>query len=247
MKERIHSVEDVLTMLDVLLREESKFSWNSFYSNREQPVPFFANAPDENLVQYVDTGLLKPGKALDLGCGPARNAIYLANQGWEVDAVDISSEAIQWANDRVTEASVKVNLILGDIFDLNFNEGEYDLVYDSGCFHHVPPHRRMNYLSILNKILKPSGAFAITCFKAGGKYGGADMSDWEVYRQKSLRGGLGYTKERLIEVFHNYDVVELREMREIDQDQSDLFFGSSALLSGLFMKRGAMALSSSKV
>ncbi|WP_211750199.1 class I SAM-dependent methyltransferase [Paenibacillus sp. Marseille-Q4541] len=236
MKETIQSIEDVLTMLDELLKEESKFNWNSFYSDREKPVPFFANAPDENLVQYVQTNLLKPGKALDLGCGPGRNAIYLAKQGWEVDALDLSPQAIHWAKERATESSAKVNFILCDLFDFDLDEGAYDLIYDSGCFHYVPPHRRMNYLNIINKALKPVGAFGITCFKVGGKYGGADLSDWEVYRQKSLRGGLGYTKDRLIEVFHNFEMIELREMREMDPSSSS--FGSSALLCGLFRNIG---------
>ena len=70
MKENIDSYEDVLLMLDNLLMEESRFNWDTFYSDRDRKVPFFANVPDENLVEYFENNLLKPGKVLELGCGP---------------------------------------------------------------------------------------------------------------------------------------------------------------------------------
>ncbi|WP_103104490.1 class I SAM-dependent methyltransferase [Brevibacillus reuszeri] len=234
MRESIENFNDVLIMLDELLKEQSHFSWYAFYSDRVRQVPFFLNVPDENLVEYLDNKILQPGKALDLGCGPGRNAIYLAKQGWEVDAVDISPEAIKWARERADEVNIKVKFILNDLFELDIKESAYDLVYDSGCFHYVPPHRRMTYLEILNHALKPNGAFAITCFKVGGKVGGSDLSDWEVYRQKTLKGGLGYTNDRLSCNFGEYSVIELRDMLDIEQPNS--VFGTSGLLTGLFKK-----------
>lgn len=111
MIEMIRSFEDVLTMLDALLEERRIFNWDAFYSNRERPVPFFIDAPDENLVQYLESGLFPPGRALELGCGPGRNAIFLAKQDWKVDAVDLSSEAIQWAKERAAEAGVEIHFI----------------------------------------------------------------------------------------------------------------------------------------
>src|SRR5678810_1193749 len=40
------------------------------------------------------SALLKPGKALDIACGTGRNAIFLAERGWQVDAIDISPVAL---------------------------------------------------------------------------------------------------------------------------------------------------------
>lgn len=66
------------------------------YSDRNRPIPFFVNTPDENLVQYFKNNWIAPGgKVLELGCGPGRNAIYFAKQEFEVDAVDLSEEALQ--------------------------------------------------------------------------------------------------------------------------------------------------------
>lgn len=68
-------------MLDSLIKEENRFNWDNFYSDRERKVPFFENKPDENLAEYFQTGKIEPGNVLELGCGPGRNAIYFAENG----------------------------------------------------------------------------------------------------------------------------------------------------------------------
>jgi SAM-dependent methyltransferase len=233
-QENIYTVDDIMIMLDSLLKEQARFNWDTFYADREKNIPFFVNAPDENLVQYFEKGWLKPGRVLELGCGPGRNAIYFAQQGCTVDAVDLSHEALAWGTDRAKEKDVHVNFINKNIFNLDIQEGAYDIVYDSGCLHHIPPHRRISYLELLNKALKPNGYFAITCFIQGGKFGGSDISDWEVYRLRSLKGGLGFTEEKLKSIFRDYEVIELRRMRRVEQ-QSPVF-GVDALLTALFRK-----------
>ncbi|MBO1625490.1 class I SAM-dependent methyltransferase [Bacillus arachidis] len=234
MKEMISSYEDVLNMLDSLLREPTQF-WDGFYSNREKEVPFFTNKPDENLVNYFEKKLLSPGKVLELGCGPGRNAIYFAEKGCLVDAVDLSQKSIQWATERAKKKNVNVNFIYNNIFDLEIKENTYDIVYDSGCFHHIAPHRRMNYINLVKKALKPDGYFAITCFVQGGELGGADITDWEVYKLQSLKGGLGFTAEKLRAIFSDFSEVEIRRMKEINQ--SNPVFGVSGLWTALFMSK----------
>lgn len=220
-------------MLDSLLREPTGF-WNEFYSNREKGIPFFVNKPDENLVDYFNEGLMKPGNVLELGSGPGRNAIYFADKGCRVDAVDLSEESIEWAKERANERRVEVNFIHNNIFDVQINEGSYDIVYDSGCFHHIAPHRRSSYIELVLKALKPGGHFAITCFVEGGELGGSDITDWEVYRQKSLNGGLGFTEEKLRTIFESLNEIEIRKMREAGETEE--VFGVSALWTALFRK-----------
>lgn len=231
--ELILNSEDVLDMLDSLLREPVSF-WDGFYLDRDKRIPFFVNAPDENLVQYIEQDLVFPGRVLELGCGPGRNAIYLAEQGAQVDAVDLSEVALTWGRERAKVKDLIINFICKNIFDLDFEEGIYDMVYDSGCFHHIPPHRRLSYLELLYKALKPGGFFALTCFVPGGEYGGSDMTDWEVYRQRSLQGGLGYTEDKLKKIFNDYKVIEIRKMKEIGDGQP--LFGVTGLQAGLFQK-----------
>ncbi|WP_051217648.1 class I SAM-dependent methyltransferase [Paenibacillus assamensis] len=223
-------------MLDTLLREQSSFTWNTFYSDRSKAIPFFVNAPDENLVQYVHQRQLPAaGRVLELGCGPGRNAIYLAKQGYEVDAVDLSSEALQWAKDRAQQQQVDVNFICRNIFELDIEEAAYDIIYDSGCMHHIAPHRRIDYVRLVNRALKSGGMFAVTCFVENGVLGGAEISDWEVYRQRSLRGGLGFNSDKLKTIFKDLHAVEVRKM--LDMEKSSDRFGNSGLWAALFQKK----------
>lgn len=233
MNETIRSHEDLLNMLDSLLREPSGF-WNEFYSNRSKGIPFFVNKPDENLAGYFEKGILQAGKVLELGSGPGRNAIYFAEKGCTVDAIDLSEASIGWAKERAAERKLDINFIHDNIFDVRIEEDTYDAVYDSGCFHHIAPHRRNNYIELVRKALKPGGHFAVTCFVEGGELGGSDITDWEVYRQRSLNGGLGFTEEKLRDIFGSLEPVEIRKMRKAEA--TDDVFGVSGLWTALFRK-----------
>ncbi|MFF8843836.1 class I SAM-dependent methyltransferase [Streptomyces sp. NPDC015127] len=235
----IRSVDDVLELLDGLFAPEAdRWTadgadwWDGFYADRDRPVPFFVSKPDENLVSYLDRGLIAPrGRALDLGCGPGRNALHLAASGFDVDAVDLSPTAIAWAEERAREAGVGVRFHRGDAFTTELG-GPYDLIHDSGCFHHLPPHRRVSYLALLRRHLAPGGHLALTCFAAGGM--GSELPDADFYREKGLQGGLAYTPESLRWIFSDLTEVELRRMR--DEPAESASFGEPFLWTALFRR-----------
>ncbi len=130
----------------------------------------------------------------------------MARQGCNVDAVDISQEAINWGIERAKANNVEVNFVCNNIFDLKIEPKAYDFIYDCGCFHHILPHRRISFLDIVKKGLKPGGTFGLICFALGDM--GTDMTDWEVYRQRSLKGGLGYTEEKIKAIFKDFEIVQ---------------------------------------
>ncbi|MEV6643640.1 class I SAM-dependent methyltransferase [Amycolatopsis sp. NPDC051371] len=226
MNRDIRSVEDLLRMLDGLFED---IEWDGFYEDRDRPIPFFVDQPDENLDAWLRDGPLRKGRALELGCGPGRNARRLAEAGYEVDAVDRSSAAIAWATERGTG----VRFHQADIFAMDLPHETYDLIYDSGCLHHLAPHRRISYLALLDRHLKPGGHFGLACFAAGtgDADSGTEIPDAQLYRDRSLHGGLVYTPDELRRLFDGYTEVELRPMRE----HAGLF-GVPFLLAGLFRK-----------
>lgn len=226
----IDTMEDILKMLDARLREPEPF-WDKFYEDRTKPVPFFKNIPDENLVRYIEQGWLSPGDALDLGTGPGRNAIYLATHGFSVTGLDLSATALDWATEQAQQTGAHVAFRKQDFLETT-EQNTYDFIYDSGCFHHMAPHRRLTYVTRLKEMLRPEGYFGLTCFVAGGPLGGATLTDWEVYQENSLQGGLGYTKERLLSIFDAFDVIELTEMKPVDNPEA--LFGHAGLWTGLF-------------
>ncbi|MFE4259792.1 class I SAM-dependent methyltransferase [Streptomyces sp. NPDC056883] len=242
MDRNIRSVDDVLALMDGLFAPEAdrwtaggSAWWDGFYADRERPVPFFAAKPDENLVSCLDRGLVPAGgRALDLGCGPGRNALHLAARGFEVDAVDLSPTALAWAGERARAAGARVRFHQGDAFGAAGAGlvGPYDLIYDSGCFHHLPPHRRVSYLDLLDRLLAPGGRFALTCFASGAM--GSELSDAEFYGRARLEGGLAYTPEALRRIFDGLTEVELRRMN--DEPESSGSFGEAFLWTALFRR-----------
>jgi SAM-dependent methyltransferase len=211
----IYTPDDTLRLLDRLLTERGGAWWDGFFADRAKPCPFFVEAPDENLVEWVDAGRIAPGRVLELGTGNGRNAVFLASRGFTVDAVDFSAEALGWAADRASAAGVAVNLQCGDMFDVPLEAGVYDLVYDSGCFHHQAPHRRHAYAQRVSRALRPGGLFGLVCFRPEG---GGGLSDRQVYENWSLGGGLGYGEEGLRAIWDGapFAVEVLRQMRGLD-------------------------------
>ena len=195
-----------------MLAERQEEWWNEFYANRAKPVPFFGPEPDESLSLWITDGVISPGKAVDLGCGNGRNAVFLAKSGFIVDGVDYSRTATEWAAQRANEASVDVRLHSASVFDVALATASYDLVYDSGCFHHMPPHRRSSYIALVAAALKPGGWFGMTCFRPEG---GGGLSDEEVYERRTLGGGLGYTDAQLREFWSDrFEIHTLCQMQE---------------------------------
>jgi SAM-dependent methyltransferase len=247
MDRTVRTVEDLLTLLDGLFAArtegdrlatgDGKDFWDGFYADRSREVPFFVAKPDENLAAYLDQGLVAPpGRALDLGCGPGRNALLLASHGFDVDAVDLSPVAVAWAAERAREAGAEIRFLCGDAFALPAADlpGPYDLVVDSGCFHHLPPHRRISYLALLDRVLAPGGHLALTSFAAGHEGMGSELSDADLYRERGLQGGLAYTPESLRWVFSDLAEIELRRMRE--EPPESAFFGETYLWTALFRR-----------
>lgn len=89
------SSERDLKALDALFADRQDAWWDGFYTQRAKPVPFFVDAPDESLVEWVQASNVAPGRALDLGCGNGRNAVFLARAGFAVEALDFSATAIE--------------------------------------------------------------------------------------------------------------------------------------------------------
>jgi tellurite methyltransferase len=60
-------------------------------------------------------GSLKPGSALDLACGTGRHAVWLAERGWQVTAVDYSRTAIDIMQRRSSAAGIRINAVVADL------------------------------------------------------------------------------------------------------------------------------------
>jgi len=88
--------------------------------------------PSPLLVQVADW--VRPGRALDLACGAGRNAIYLARLGWQVTAVDSSSQALRLLRRHSTDLPVDVREADLERGEFSIEADGYDLICD---FHYL--------------------------------------------------------------------------------------------------------------
>ncbi len=95
--------------------------WDKRYSQESRQLP----TPDEFLVAHRE--FLTSGRALDLACGLGANSIFLAEYGYEVDAVDISLEAISRLRAEVTRRRLRVRCIQADLDYFPLPRATYDV------------------------------------------------------------------------------------------------------------------------
>ncbi|MFF7639818.1 methyltransferase domain-containing protein [Streptomyces canus] len=72
-------------------------------------------------------GLKPSGRAVDLAAGEGRNAVWLAERGWEVDAVDFSAVALDKAETLAADRGVRLRTVLADLTLWAPAEATYDL------------------------------------------------------------------------------------------------------------------------
>ena len=98
--------------------------WDARY--RERAGAMWSGRPNGRLVAEVAT--LTPGQALDVGCGEGADAIWLAQRGWTVTAVDVSEVALCRAREASHRAGVAVEWICADVLQAPFPARSFDLV-----------------------------------------------------------------------------------------------------------------------
>ena len=140
-------------------QQESMTRFTERYSTGQ--VPWDDVLPPPEVRALVNK--LKPGQALDLGCGYGRTAIYLAQHGWRVDGVDFVPQAIQEAQRRAEAQGVaqQIRFHVGSVADLNFLSGRYDLAIDIGCMHSLGLELQTAYRDELRRLLRPGATYLL--------------------------------------------------------------------------------------
>lgn len=79
----------------------------------------------------------QPGRALEIGCGTGTNSVWLAEQGLEVNGIDLAPLAVERAQERARAAGVKADFLVADVLQLAAPAEPFAFFFDRGCYHAV--------------------------------------------------------------------------------------------------------------
>ncbi len=112
--------------------------------------------PNATLVAH--TAHLTPGTALDLGAGEGRDAVWLAQQGWDVTAVDFAATGLARGAQAAAEAGVEVRWVQADVATWQ-DDTQFDLV--STHFIHLAPQARRGFVARAARRVAPGGTLLV--------------------------------------------------------------------------------------
>ncbi len=135
-------------------------NWDAIYKNSEvEQLPWYYKELDHDLKKELDVRNLKSGTFWDLGTGPGTQAAALAKLGFTVTATDISQTAIEKARKRYKN----IDFIMDDITQSRLT-GNFDYVFDRGCFHSLDPDEWKIYINTVKNRLRKGGLLFLKCF-----------------------------------------------------------------------------------
>ncbi len=100
-----------------------KEAWNKRYREGNHHT---LEKPSQLLKRWISQ--IPDGRAIDIGCGNGRNAIFLSSEGYKVDAIDFSEEALKIARAKAKERNLEINWMKKNVQEHTFPKNRYQLV-----------------------------------------------------------------------------------------------------------------------
>lgn len=121
--------------------------------------------PRAELVDLVTAGRIRPGRAVDLGCGTGANAVFLAAHGFDVTGVDFSPVALALARRAAAAAGVRARFVQADLTAATVPvAGPFDLLVDYGTLDDLRGAGRQRMAATIQRLAGPSAAVLLWCF-----------------------------------------------------------------------------------
>ncbi len=176
----------------------------------------YGTAPNTFFKQELDK--LTPGKLLLPGEGEGRNAVYAAQQGWQVLAFDSSSEGRKKALQLASNHQVELNYQLASYESMPITAEAFDCI--GLVYTHLPPIPRQALHQKLAAGLKPGGTLIM-----------------ETFSKAQINNNTGgprdinmlFSKEELAADFSSFSHLQFEEL-EMELDEGDFHQGHSALI-----------------
>jgi SAM-dependent methyltransferase len=141
---------------------EPRTAYNLVYRYFRMPWEI---GPRAELVDLVTAGRLRPGRAIDLGCGTGANSVFLAERGFEVTGVDFAPAALAKARAKAEAAGVRVRFVEDDLTGFRHDLGQFDVLVDYGTLDDLSARKRDGYVRSVLPLAGPGARFLLWCFE----------------------------------------------------------------------------------
>lgn len=141
--------------------------YDDLYSGEEYVFGGEKGEPHRLVAEAVR--LMSPGKALDIGAGEGRNAIFLAKSGFSVEATDISSVGLSKIQARAKKEGVDVRTRAVDL-TVEPIEGTFKLIVLSFVSHHLSKTEALKLIGAMKEHIEPGGLNVIMMFTREGDF-----------------------------------------------------------------------------
>lgn len=137
--------------------------WNNRYETGN--TPWDSGLPSAELRRQfiLLRDHLPSRRALELGCGTGTNAIWLAQQGLDVTAVDCASEALRMARDKAEKQGTSIHWIEADVQHFGSELPSFAFLFDRGCYHCCRRVDLTGYLATMRNLTDPGSYFLCLC------------------------------------------------------------------------------------
>jgi SAM-dependent methyltransferase len=176
-----------------------EIGWEQHYQSGHPP--WETGQPSLELARVIAEEKIQPCRVIDLGCGSGINAVWLAQQGFDMTGVDVTPLAIDRARERAAAAGMKVRFVLADLLDLQEEFQPFPFFFDRGCYHAVRDPGVQAYLRTLKRITAPGSLGLVLTGNA--KEPSPPGQGPPVVSEDELHAELGST----------FEIVRLREFR----------------------------------
>ena len=161
---------------------DSKKHWEHIYTTKAlNEVSWYQPVPSTSLHFLEQFNIPKTAKIIDVGGGDSFFVDHLLDLGYQhISVLDISSAALERAQQRLGDKATKVNWIVANATTFQTTE-RYDFWHDRAAFHFLTQEAAINqYVHILNEHIKPGGILVLGTFSEQGpkKCSGIDIKQY---------------------------------------------------------------------
>lgn len=174
---------------------ETRSAYDKLYAENESA---FSSEPQECVRRILD--YRRGGTVLEIGAGDGRNSLFLAKQGFDVTAQDISPVGIEKINERAQALGVSV---VAEVADARGEiQRSYDVIVSTFVLHHLRRDEALDLIERIQAQTLQGGLNVLTVFTKHGDFYRNDPDATHFYANQ----------DELCELYHDWEIVECREV-----------------------------------